>query len=249
MPSHRFASIGASTSPTRSHAVYRIDAGDPFVVGQIRFEGNRRLPDKFLRRELATQEGDLFDSAKLDESLDRLNRSSLVKELQRADIELSLNDRDTLDVTFKVKEKDRQGIYGTGGTGGIGGGYLGLLYTAFNLLGIGEALTVQLDGGAAQSNLLVDLLTRHFLGSPFTLALSGFHRVTNINVARIVPGPEDLIGVLWRRSTGFGVSGSLSTDSGCPVRNRGSIDSATPRAKQAGAAPARQQRRWSTNRS
>jgi outer membrane protein insertion porin family len=189
-------------------AVYRIDAGDPLVVGQIRFEGNRRLPDRFLRRELATQEGDLFDSAKLDESLERLNRSSLVKELQRADIGLELNDRDTLDVTFKVKEKDRQGIYGTGGTGGIGGGYLGLLYTAFNLLGIGEALTVQLDGGAAQSNLLVDLLTRHFLGSPFTLALSGFHRVTNINVARIVPGPEDLIGVLWRRSTGFGVAGT-----------------------------------------
>ena len=194
--------------PDKIAAVYRIDAGGPFVVGQIRFEGNRRLPDKFLRRELATLEGDLFDSAKLDESLDRLNRSSLVKELQRADIELSLNDRDTLDVTFKVKEKDRQGIYGTGGTGGIGGGYLGLLYTAFNLLGIGETLTVQLDGGAAQSNLLVDLLTRHFLGSPFTLALSGFHRVTNVNVARIVPGPEDLIGVLWRRSTGFGVSGT-----------------------------------------
>jgi outer membrane protein insertion porin family len=194
--------------PDRIDAVYRIDAGDPFVVGQIRFEGNRRLPDKFLRRELATEEGDLFDSDRLDESLERLNRSSLVKELQRADIELQLNDRDTLDVIFKVKEKDRQGIYGTGGTGGIGGGYLGLLYTAFNMLGIGEALTVQLDGGAAQSNLLVDLLTRHFLGSPFTLALSGFHRVTNINVARIVPGPEDLIGVLWRRSTGFAVSGT-----------------------------------------
>ena len=71
---------------------------------------------------------------------------------------------------FKVKEKERQGIYGTGGTGGVGGAYLGLIYTTLNLMGIGEVLTVKLDGGAAQSTVLVDPLTRHFW-LPFTLAL------------------------------------------------------------------------------
>jgi len=185
-------------------ARYKIDAGDPALIGQIRFQGNLHLPDKFLRRELRAREGELFDSAKVEESLDRLNRSNLVKEVHQADVGLEFDgDRNALDITIKVKEKDRRGIFATGGTGGIGGGYLGIIYTAFNLLGLGDSLTLELDGGAAQSNILLDLVAQRFLGSPFLLALSGFHRYTNLNVASIIRGPEDAVAVFRRRSKGF----------------------------------------------
>ncbi len=193
------------------HAVYTIDAGEPVEVGVIRFEGNLHLPEKFLRRELVTKEAEIFDSFKLDESIDRLNRSNLIRELRRTDVALDLDeDRNALDITFKLKEKDRQGFYATGGTGGIAGGYLGVIYTAFNLLGLGEVLTLELDGGAAQSNILVDLVGSRFLGSPFALALSGFHRYTNLNIASLVPGPDSLLSVFRRRSAGFGLSGGYT---------------------------------------
>jgi outer membrane protein insertion porin family len=190
-------------------AFLRISAGDPVLIGKIDFEGNKRLPDKFLRRELRAGEGEVFDSAKLDQSIERLNKCNLVQEVHRSDVALRMDEeRDALDITIKVKEKDRQGIYGTGGTGGIGGGYLGLIYTAFNLLRLGETLSLELDGGASQSNILLDIVGTHFLGTPFTVALAGFNRLTNFNVASIVPGPENLVQVLRRRTRGAGLSGA-----------------------------------------
>ena len=108
--------------------VYEVDAGDPVAIGRIMFKGNKRVPDKFLRRELRAAEGEVFDSVKLDKSVERLNKSNLLQEMKRSDVALAYNEETgLLDVTFNVKEKDRQGIYGTGGTGGIGGGYLGIL--------------------------------------------------------------------------------------------------------------------------
>lgn len=190
-------------------ALFRIHAGDPVAIGRIKFEGNTRLREKFLRRELVSREGEVYDSSKLDASLKRLNKSGMIKEIQRSDVTLDMNERTgLLDITFKIKEKDRQGIYGTGGTGGIGGGYLGILYSAFDLLGLGESLSLQLDGGASQSNMILDIVGSRFLGLPCTLGLSVFHRVTNFNVASLVPDTTDLVSILRHRATGMGLAGA-----------------------------------------
>lgn len=190
-------------------AIYRVTIGDPVQIGRVRFSGNKRIPDKFLRRELRVQEGEIYDAALLDKSVARLNRSNLLKELRRSDVALKMNEETgLLDITFSIKEKDRQGIYATGGTGGIGGGYLGILYTAFNFLRIGESLSLEFDGGASQSNLLLNIVGTRFLGSPFTIALSVFNKYAGFNVANVVPGPEDLIGVLRKRSRGVGLTGA-----------------------------------------
>ena len=204
--------IRESDRTVRAH--YRILAGDPVAIGRIRFAGNVRLRDRFLRRELVVREGEMFDAARLDKSLKRLNRSGIILPCQRSDVAMELDQATgMLDITFHVKEKPRQGIYATGGTGGIGGGYLGVLYTAFDLLGLGESLTMELDGGASQSNFLLNILGTRFLGFPFTLGLSVFHRVTNINVASIVPDTGDLISLLRHRSTGMGLTGSYEVAS------------------------------------
>lgn len=195
--------------------VYEVDAGDPVAIGRITFEGNKRVPDKFLRRELRAAEGEVFDSVKLDKSVERLNKSNLLQDMKRSDVALKYNEETgLLDVTFHVKEKDRQGIYGTGGTGGIGGGYLGILYTAFNFLRLGETLSFEMDGGASRSNMVLNIIGTHFLGSPFTVALSVFNRYAGFNVANVVPGPESLVGVFRKRSRGIGLTGSY------PITNR-----------------------------
>lgn len=198
--------------------IYRIDAGDPRTVGRIRFEGNGRLKDQHLRRLARIEEGDVFSAQALDESIERLNRSGLIEKMDRRDVRIEAgHEGGEVDICFPVREKDRQGIFATGGSGGIGGSYLGVIYQAINLLGMGEELSLELDGGAAQSNLLLSIVGRHFLGSPFSLALAAFHRATDISVASIVPGAQDLVALCRRRSAGASLSGSYSISPGISV--------------------------------
>jgi outer membrane protein insertion porin family len=188
-------------------AIYSINAGAPVMVGRIDFKGNKRISEKFLRRELKISEGELFNSGKLDKSVERINKSKMVNAIARADVMLNMNDQTRmLDITFNVKEPDRQGIYATGGTSG--GGYLGIIYTAFNFMHLGEKLSLQLDGGAAQKNMLLNIFGTHFLGSPFTIGLSVFNRYTKVNVANLVPGPDALVSVFRRHNAGIGMTGS-----------------------------------------
>jgi outer membrane protein assembly complex protein YaeT len=194
--------------------VFFIEPGDPMLVGRIDFAGNSRLPDKFLRRQLRLSEGDVYDSSKLDKSIERLNRSGLIQELRREDVDLQMDEeQNSIHVIFHVKEKDRRGIYATGGTGGIGGGYLGIITTAFNLLGLGEKLSFELDGGAAQSNVLLNLVADHFMGSPYSLAFSAVHRLTGLNASNIVPGPQQIVAVFRRRSNLAAVQGAYQISS------------------------------------
>ena len=208
----RFAASSAQVA-----AIYSIEAGDPMLVGRIDFAGNSRLPDKFLRRQLRLGEGEVYDSSKLDGSIERLNRSGLVEQLRRTDVELQMNEEEnSIRVVFHVREKDRRGIYATGGTGGISGGYLGIITTVFNLLGLGEKLSFELDGGAALSNELLNLVAYHFMGSPYSLAFSAAHRLTGLNASNIVPGPQQIIGVFRRRSRVASLQGAyqISTKAG-----------------------------------
>jgi outer membrane protein assembly factor BamA len=113
--------------------------------------------------------------------------------MQRSDVVLDSNERDSLlNITFNIREKGRQGIYFTGGSAGVGGGSIGILYNVFNLLRIGETLSLKLDGGASQSNAILNIAGTHFLGTPFSLGLSIFHTTTGFNVANIMPGLDDI---------------------------------------------------------
>ncbi len=195
-------------------AIYRISAGDPLLVGRIDFTGNSRLPDKFLRRELRIREGDVYNSSSLDESIKKLNRSGLIQDLRRDDVSIKADrGENTLNLVFKVKEKNRHGIFGTGGTEGVSGGYLGIIYTAFNLFGLGDRLSFELDGGSAQSNALLDLALDHFMGAPFSLGLSFAHRVTGFNASNIVPGPQQIVNFLTMRTTSGAVQGRYQVSS------------------------------------
>ncbi len=189
--------------------VYRISAGDPMLIGRIGFAGTMRVPDKFLRRELRLMEGDTYDSSNLDKSVERLNRSGLIQEMRRDDVSLQATHKPrTLDVVFKIRERDRYGVYGTGGTGGAAGGYLGVIFTALNLMGLSEKLSFELDGGSGQSNAFLNLAMNHFLGGPYSLGFSLAHRLTGLNASSIVPGPQQVVNVLRMRSTGGAVQGT-----------------------------------------
>jgi len=195
--------------PASVRALFRIHAGDPVLTGRIVFVGNSRVPDRFLRRELRLAEGRVFNTQALDESLMALNRSGLIEEIARDDVRLEYDrESNTVDVIVHVRERGRQGIYATGGTGGYGGPYLGAIYRVFNLLNLGEIISLELDGGAAQSNFLLNFAASRFLGLPASFAFSAFHRVAGLNLGGIVPGASDVVALLRRRSAGFQLAGS-----------------------------------------
>jgi outer membrane protein assembly factor BamA len=61
--------------------------------------------------------------------------------------------------------------------------------------------------------MLLDVVGSRFLGLPFTLGLSVFHRLTSYNVASIVPNTGDLVRLLRQRSTGMRLSGAYPVTS------------------------------------
>jgi outer membrane protein insertion porin family len=236
--------FGANTA--KADVIFSIEAGEPMLVGRIDFAGNSRVPDIFLRRQLRIGEGDVYDSSKLDRSIERLNRSGLIERLHRDDVDLQMDEeQNSIHVVFRVKEKDRRGIYMTGGTGGISGGYLGIIATVFNLLGLGEKLSFELDGGAALSNEMLNLIVDHFLGSPYSLAFSAANRLTGLNASNIIPGPQQIVGVFRRRSNLARVQGAYHISSkagvglGVQAERTSILEASTPEKASTG---------WSTSR-
>jgi len=69
------------------------------------------------------------------------------------------------------------------------GGTLGLAYTVFNLLGLDEFLSTQIDGGPESLQLAIGLAKEGFLGSRGTLALSVFDTFLRPRLTPGVQGP------------------------------------------------------------
>jgi len=66
---------------------------------------------------------------------------------------------------------------------------LGLAYTVFNLLGLDEFLSTQIDGGPESLQLAIGLAKEGFLGSRGTLALSVFDTFLRPRLTPGVQGP------------------------------------------------------------
>ena len=97
------------------------DEGHQFFVRRIDFSGNTTTRDKVIRRELLVDEGDVFNKHLWELSILRLNQLGyfeVLKEEEAADISKD-NKNDTVDITLKVKERDKNSIQLQGGVSGI----------------------------------------------------------------------------------------------------------------------------------
>lgn len=181
----------------------------PIYVRKIEFEGNRRIPDKMLRRGLAFSEGDPFNEALLDRSLVKINRTGLVEDLSRMQVDLKVDKEEReVDVIVHLKERQRQGLWFTGGSAGLGGGYTGAIYSAVNMLGLGEILGLQLTGGKSNSNMVFDMITHNLFGSKFTLGFSLFRRFIEFPVLGTQNMPAGIISRVTQGRLGGALTGS-----------------------------------------
>ena len=168
-----------------------IDEGKPFYVRRIEFVGNTTTRDKVIRRELALEEGQVYNSRLWELSLLRLNQLGYFEPLkaegpekdQSSEIKQN-NAEGTVDITLKVKEKGKNSIGLTGGVSGLAGSFIGLNYETNNFLGLGETLSVRADVGSRQRDLVFGFTEPYMFDRPLQMGFTVFTSRYDFNQAQ-----------------------------------------------------------------
>ena len=130
----------------------KFDEQKQYYVRRIDFSGNTTTRDKVIRRELAIDEGQLFNKRAWEISILRLNQLDYFDRIEEDKaVEIKRNTKEgTVDLNLKVHEKGKQSIGLQGGVSGLAGGFIGLTYQTNNFLGLGETLTFSAQFGSLQ---------------------------------------------------------------------------------------------------
>ena len=165
-----------------------MDEGKQFYVRRIEFSGNTTTRDKVIRREIALEEGQVYNSRLWEFSLLRLNQLGYFEQLKPDDpnvTERHLNEKDgTVDLTLKVQEKGKNSIGLTGGVSGLSGSFIGLSYQTNNFLGLGETLTVQANIGNRQRDLVFGFTEPYLWDRPLQFGFTVYTRRYNFDQAQ-----------------------------------------------------------------
>ncbi len=163
-----------------------VDEGKQFFVRRIEFVGNTTTRDKVIRRELALEEGQVYNSRLWEMSLLRLNQLQYFEQLKPdQDSETKQNNQDnTIDLTLKVREKGKNQIGLTGGVSGLAGSFIGINYTTNNLLGKGETLQVEANVGQFERNIQFGFTQPYAFDRPLQLGFTIFSSKYDYNYAK-----------------------------------------------------------------
>ena len=165
-----------------------VDEGKQFYVRRIEFQGNTTTRDKVIRREVALEEGQIYNSRFWELSLLRLNQLGYFEQLKPDDpntTERHLDEKNgTVDLTLKVKEKGKNQIGLQGGVSGLAGAFIGLNYSTNNFLGLGETLSVQASLGSRQRDLMFGFTEPYLFDRPINTGFSVYTRKISYDQAR-----------------------------------------------------------------
>ncbi len=165
-----------------------VDEGKQFFVRRIEFQGNTTTRDKVIRRELALEEGSIYNSRLWELSLLRLNQLSYFDQLKPDDPNVTdkkLDEKNGLvDLTLKVHEKGKNSIGLNGGVSGLEGAFIGLNYATNNFLGRGETLQVQLSLGNLARSAMFGFTQPYMFDRPLQFGFTVFGNKISYNQAR-----------------------------------------------------------------
>ena len=167
---------------------FDIDEGKQFYVRRIEFQGNTTTRDKVIRRELALEEGGIYNSRLWELSLLRLNQLSYFEQLKPDDPNVTdkkLDEKNGLvDLSLHVKERGKNSIGLNGGVSGLEGAFIGLNYSTNNFLGRGETLQVQVSLGNLARSVLFGFTQPYMFDRPLQFGFNIFGNRINFNQAR-----------------------------------------------------------------
>ncbi len=165
-----------------------VDEGKQFYVRRIEFQGNTTTRDKVIRREVALEEGNVYNSRMWELSLLRLNQLGYFDQLKPDDpntTDRKLDEKNgTVDLTLKVKEKGKNSIGLQGGVSGLAGAFIGITYSTNNFLGLGETLSVQASIGNSQRDLLFGFTEPYLFDRPIQAGFQVYLRRSSYDQAR-----------------------------------------------------------------
>jgi outer membrane protein insertion porin family len=165
-----------------------VDEGKQFYVRRIEFQGNTTTRDKVIRREIALEEGQIYNSRFWELSLLRLNQLGYFDQLKPDDpntTERHLDEKaGTVDLTLKVHEKGKNSIGLQGGVSGLAGAFIGLNYSTNNFLGLGETLSVQASLGSRERDLVFGFTEPYLFDRPIQAGFNVYTRKTSYDQAR-----------------------------------------------------------------
>jgi len=165
-----------------------VDEGKQFTVRRIEFQGNTTTRDKVIRREVALEEGQLYNERLWRLSLLRLNQLGYFEQLKPEDPNITETHVDEkngqVDLTLKVREKGKNSIGLNGGVSGLAGAFIGISYSTNNFLGLGETLTVQASIGNSQRNLVFGFTEPYLFDRPIQGGFTIYTQKFNFNQAR-----------------------------------------------------------------
>jgi len=163
-----------------------VDEGKQFFVRRIEFTGNTTTRDKVIRRELALEEGQVYNSNLWELSLLRLNQLNYFEALKpEQDSEVHQNiAENTVDIDLKVKEKGKNSIGLNGGLSGQTGAFVGLKYETNNFLGLGESLQLSASLGSYQKNVTVGFTEPYLFDKPIQTGFTAYYRTFKFNQAQ-----------------------------------------------------------------
>jgi outer membrane protein insertion porin family len=165
-----------------------VDEGKQFFVRRIEFQGNTTTRDKVIRRELALEEGGVYNSRLWELSLQRLNQLSYFDQLKPDDpnvTEKKLDEKNGLvDLTLKVHEKGKNQIGLNGGVSGLEGAFIGLNYSTNNFLGRGETLQVQISLGNLARSVMFGYTQPYLFDRPLQFGWTVYGNKINYDQAR-----------------------------------------------------------------
>ncbi len=214
-----------SSHPVNNEVVTEItitlNEGRRYTLGRLEFEGNFRTLDLYLRRMIPLNEGDYFDYGRIEEAVERFNRTGLFEPIKPTDIHLTFDQsRAVANVKLQLTERDVQRVDLSGGGGTTGGYNMGVDYSNISLTGRLDSFVGQVRLGnleqAASARYSNTLLTRR----PVTLSLSGFFQRYEFVDAKTVE--EDRRPLYIQTSAGMGAGVTVPI-----ARGRNSLAAAT----------------------
>ena len=165
-----------------------VDEGKQFYVRRIEFQGNTTTRDKVIRRELALEEGGIYNSRLWELSLLRLNQLSYFDQLKPDDPNVTDKKLDEkngqVDLTLHVHEKGKNSIGLNGGVSGLEGAFIGVNYSTNNFLGRGETLQVQISLGNLARSVMFGFTQPYMFDRPLQFGFTVFGNRVSFDQAR-----------------------------------------------------------------
>jgi outer membrane protein insertion porin family len=149
-----------------------------YFVGKINFTGNDMTKDKVIRREVYLNEGDVFNTEALKQSIKRINQLGYFKPMEKPPeiTPAATSAEDHLDLTFKIEEQNRNQFTFGAGVSGLEGTFVNASFQTSNFLGAGETFNLSAQSGARTKNYQFGVTEPYMFDRPITAGIDLFKR-------------------------------------------------------------------------